>query len=178
MKKFFRRALTAIFIVALMISATTAQAIERVPNEKEILADMYAHPSNYIYYGGASTGLSFFIVRNSLNVELYNPPNYIISVRGITRFDSGKDQGILSEHIIRYKYDYTVRKMYMERQDQNKNVSWEYLEPVVKKGVKSYLYNNFVAAGEVLFYIAYKKSFYDKPLNDSFKNFLAKEHTR
>lgn len=181
MKKFLRRALTAVFIVAFMMSAKTVSAIKLVANSDEILADMRAHPSNYIYYGGASTGLSFFIVRNSLNVELYAPPNYIISARNITHFNSGEKvpfEGILGNRVIRYKYDYAARKMYVEREDQNKNVSWEYLEPVVKKSTKSYLYNNVVVAGEVLFYIAYKKSFYDKPLNDSFKKFLAKDRTR
>ena len=171
MKNWFRLALTAIFIVTLMISATTAQAW-RVEGEEAILADMYAHPENYICYGHASTGLSFLIARNSINVELYDPPNYIISARCIKHFNSGKNdksEGIFDASIIRYKYDYTEKKMYMERQDQNKNVSWEYLEPVNNK---SYHYDNLVAAGEFLFYLAYNMSFYDKPAMYSFQKFI------
>ncbi len=169
MKNLVRLTLTAIFVVACIFSATTAQAIGRVANEREILADMYAHPANYIRYGGASIGLSFLIARNSLNVELYNPPNYIISARRITHHNGITKESIEGDDIIRYKYDFAAKKMYMEKQDQNKNVSWEYLEPADNK---SYHYDNLVAAGEFLFYIAYNMSFYDKPAMYSFQKFV------
>ena len=119
MRKFF------ITLMLLLFMSATVSALGRLANSDEILAEMYANPSNFIRYGGASIGMSFLIVKNSLNVELYAPPNYIISARKITHFNSGmndKYEAIEDDSVIRYKYDYATRKMYMERQDKNKNL--------------------------------------------------------
>ena len=51
---------------------------------------------------------------------------------------------------------------------------WEYLEPTEKK---SYHYDNLVAAGEFLCYLAYNISFYDKPAMYSFQRFVNEGRT-
>ena len=159
----------------LVLTASTASAGLRLPNSDEILAEMRANPSNFIQYGAASTGLSLFIAKNSLNVEHYSPPNYIISARRVVHFNSGRidivEEGISNDSVIRYKYDYASRKMYMETLDENKNRIWKYLDPATRK---TYHDDNFIAAGEYLFYFAYRMSFYDKPVTPAAQHLIYK----
>ena len=155
----------------LVLTASTASAGLRLPNSDEILAEMRANPSNFIQYGAASTGLSLFIAKNSLNVEYYSAPNYVISARQVIRFSSGREQGIIRDSIIKYRYDYASRKMYMETLDENKNLIWKYLDPATRK---TYHDDNFIAAGEYLFYFAYRMSFYDKPVTPAAQNLINK----
>ena len=169
MKKVFLVAMVSL----LFVTSSTASAGLRLPNSDEILAEMRANPSNFIQYGAASTGLSLFITKSSLNVEYYSPPNYIISARHVVHFNSGRidrvEEGIIRDSIIRYKYDYASRKMYMETLDENKNHIWKYLDPSTRK---TYHDDNAIAAGEYLFYLAYRVSFYGKPLTPSAQRFI------
>ena len=162
MKKNFLVAMVSL----LVLTASTASAGLRLPNSDEILAEMRANPSNFIQYGAASTGLSLFIAKNSLNVEHYSPPNYIISARRVVHFNSGRidivEEGISNDSVIRYKYDYASRKMYMETLDENKATR------------KTYHDDNFIAAGEYLFYFAYRMSFYDKPVTPAAQHLIYK----
>ena len=168
MKKIFLIAIVS----SLVFTASLASAFGRLPNSDEILAEMYSNIPNFIKYGGASTGLSFLIAKNSLNVEYYSPPNYVISARKLTHFNSGKVNNyehIESDSIIRYKYDYATKKMYVEAQDEHGNRYWEYLDPSARK---TYRDNNPIAAGEFLFYFAYKINFYGNSATGSFSQFL------
>lgn len=171
MKKIFLVAVVSL----LVLTASTASAGLRLQNSDEILAEMRANPSNFIQYGAASTGLSLFISKSSLNVEYYAPPNYVISAREVIRFNSGRidrvEEGIIKDSNIRYKYDYASRKMYMETFDENKNRIWKYLDPATRK---TYHDDNFIAAGEYLFYFAYKMSFYDKPVTPAAQNLISR----
>ena len=54
--------------------------------------------------------------------------------------------------------------MYIETLDENKNRYWKYLDPSAQK---TYHDDNLIAAGEYLFYFAYKMSFYGKPVTPS-----------
>ena len=112
MKKIFLAAMVSL----LVLMASSVSAIGRLPNSDEILSEMYSNIPNFIKYGGASTGLSFLIAKSSLNVELYNPPNYIISARKIIHLNSGrtdKSEAIEDDSIIRYKYNFASKKMYV-----------------------------------------------------------------
>lgn len=164
--------LTVMFFL-LVFTASTVSAFGRLPNSDEILAEMRANPSNFVQYGGMSTGVGLFIARNSLNVEHYSPPNYIISAREVFRFNSGRidkvEEGILKDSIVRYKYDISAKKMYIETLDENKNRYWKYLNPSARK---TYHDDNPIAAGEYLFYFAYKMSFYGKPITPSAQKFI------
>lgn len=145
--------------VILLLIAMTAMAFPRVSNSDDILRDMYATPSKYIRYGGASTGLSFLIDRTSVNVHKYAPPQYIIAARKITHFNNGQHgEAIEADEIIRYSYDYNTKKMYVEERDNNGNNTWRYINPAASK---SYHDDNLISAGEILFYLAYNMSFYD-----------------
>ena len=116
--------------------------------------------------------MSFIIAKNSLNVEYYSPPNYVISARKIVHFNSGAEnnyENIESDSIIRYKYDYATKKMYVEAQEENGSRYWDYLDPSARK---TYRDDNPIAAGEFLFYLAYKINFYGNPVTNSFSRFL------
>ena len=153
------------FLIALLPMCCQAQGMNE--NDYAVLNDMYAHPGNYIRYGGASIGFSFLVNKNSIDVQQYNPPNYIIAAREVIHhYDSFAEwhDGIgesVHSRIIRYKYDYANRKMYVEQKDRNNNPYWEYVDP---QKIKSYHDENPIAGGELLFYLAYGINFYDKPV--------------
>ena len=179
-----KQAFLLVMVSLLVLTTSTASAIGRLSNSDEVLAEMYSNIPNFIRYGGASTGLSFLIAKSSLNVEYYSPPTYIISARKITHFNRGTNdnyEAILEDSTIKYKYDIASKKMYVEAQDDNQNRYWKYLEPsgqetqisITSKEFKQKSYN-LIAAGEFLFYFAYKTNFYGNPVSGSFKQFLDK----
>ena len=148
------------FMICLSVTSTSF-AIEKVANSDAILTDMYANPGKYIRYGGASTGLSFFIDKSSINVHKYNPPEYIIAAQVITHFNAVLREGIIKATTYRYRYDYVARRMYREVADGNGAVQWQLVDPSASK---SYHDDNWVALGEIMFCLAYNMSFYDRPI--------------
>ena len=151
-------------ILLILLLTTNAFAFGKIANSDAILTDMYANLGKYIRYGGASTGLSFLIDRTSINVHKYNPPEYIISARQITHFNSGRNdkyEQIEYDGYVRYRYEYDKRKMYREVKNDNGVLKWELVDPSASK---SYHDDNWVALGEIMFYLAYNMSFYDSPI--------------
>lgn len=152
-----------------MMIAANCFAFFKVDNEQAILEDMYSNPYNYIYYGAASTGFSFYYYKPSVDVQKYEPPNYIIAIRSLTRH-TVPGENITSDRIIRFKYNYDSRKMWIETRDEDsKNLIWKDVDPTKSK---NYHDDNLVAAGEVLFYLAYKMSFFDKPVTKPAKDIV------
>ncbi|WP_407398483.1 hypothetical protein [Anaerovibrio sp.] len=152
-----------LLIVCMLLLATTALAFPKVENSDAILADMKANPSRYVRFGGASVGQHYYIDKISINVHKYEPPEYIIAARWVTRsyVIAGENvyEDIRLDTTMRYKYDYDQRKMYFETTDENGNLIWKHIDPSLSK---SYHDDNYIAAGEILFYLAYNMSFYDK----------------
>ena len=149
------------FLTMLMFT-TSVFALPRLANSDEILADMYANPGKYIRYGGASIGLSFFVDKTSVNVHKYNPPEYIIAAKVLTHYNNGQGKEVIEhETTYRYLYDYKNRKMYMEHQNKNGFTEWKLVDHAASK---TYHDDNWVALGEVMFYLSYNMSFYDKPV--------------
>lgn len=163
--------LKKIFLTAMiLLVATTVFAMRTLDNSDEILGELYENPSRYIRYGGASIGLSFYIDKESVNVHQYAPPKYIIAARKITHHNNGQGgEDIEGDSVLRYFYDYDARKMYVESKDKNGILSWKLIDPSKSK---SYHDDNWVAAGEIMFYLAYNMSFYDKPATKAAQNVI------
>lgn len=149
-------------------------AFGKVSNEQEILADMYANPRNYVCYGGASTGFSFYINKRSIDVQQYTPPNYIIAAREITHHLL-PGENIVGDRVMRFRYDYKLHKMWLETFDENNNLYWKEINPAKSK---NYHDDNWVAAGEILFYLAYNISFYDEIKTQAAKDYINEGRSR
>ena len=163
MKKF-------LLVACMLLLATTALAFPKVENSDDILADMKANPSRYVRFGGASVGLTFYIDKNSINVHEYEPPEYIIAARRLTHAASGQGhKAIEFDGLMRYKYDYDQRKMYFETTNENGSLIWKHIDPTLSK---TYHDDNYIAAGEILFYLAYNMKFYDKIATQSAKEYI------
>ena len=75
-----------LFIIAVnicILSLSVAYAGIDGENNPYLLDAMYNNRENYIWYGGQSTGVNFYVERNSIKVEMYNPPLYIISMNTV-----------------------------------------------------------------------------------------------
>ena len=154
--------------VAIILMIGNCFAFGRVVNEKAILDDMYANLGKYIQYGGYSTGYSILIDRTSIKSDKYAPPEYIISAREITHH-CVPGENIVGDIIIRYRYNYNSRQMWRETLDENQNLVWKNIDPTQSK---SYHDDNLVAAGEILFYLAYNMSFFDTPVTERAKDYI------
>lgn len=160
MKKLF-----SIFIVlGILMFSTTCFA--------SLYEDLKNDP-NYIYYGGAGTGISFFLDKTSINVNKYEPPIYIIAFINMSYsagFPKGGTPESVSPKTVWYKYNYDSRKMYLGRQNVDGILSWEYIDPQ-EVNLNSTL-NSVVTGGELAFYLAYNMSFYDKPVTFLTKKYI------
>jgi len=111
---------------------------------------------NYILYGGRM-GSYKYLVRNSVNVRKYAPPEYIIEIESVTVPDADRGKTEIAErNIYRFKYDYNKRDMYI----QTGYDEWLYLNPDETSTAKGML--DAKALGELAFYIAYRIPFCGK----------------
>lgn len=114
---------------------------------------------NYILCDG-HMGQGWYIVRDSLAVEEYEPPEYVIRVEmvaaesaigNVDDFYNGGKGKILGRFNKRFKYNWDAKTMYVEN-----NQGWRYLNPVgcwAESGI-------FMPAGEIAFALAYNMKFY------------------
>ena len=164
----------------LMFIASSCFAGPYGKNNPIILEDMYKNPSNYVNIVTENFGLSYYLAKNTINVEKYSPPNYIISFKMIYHlFTPDKDMikeveyaGYANNSTIRYKYDYSSRKMQIEKYDENHNPYWSDVDvsPITPEKSKKMRGQDFrdrereIGGGEIAFYLAYKISFFDNPI--------------
>lgn len=166
-------------VATLLASSTPLEAMSKIANSDFILADLHAHPNSYIRYGGQSTGRTFYMSKPSIAVQKYEPPTYIIAVQAYYHYTNGPKTGvefIYDTELLRFKYDYDTRSMYVENKDRNGAKHWEYMDP--KRIHDNEYYHRMGAklvAGEMCFYLAYNMSFYDKPASGKLREALGME---
>ena len=111
--------------------------------------------SNYILVSTQpQADLAWYIERNSLTVEKYNPPQYIISVNICRVSNASTDYPeIVGVARGRFFYNSDLGQMYVDR---NGNSNWQYISP---DSPRAY---SLVSkpAGEMAFYLAYNMPFY------------------
>ena len=107
---------------------------------------------NYVLVDGIQ-GRAWYAVRNSLNVERYNPPNYIISINivSVGNADRGNTE-IAGSNIHRFAYDWEYKKAYLVKNDGSLSM----LNP----NAKGFRQTAMADIAELVFYLAYKKKFW------------------
>lgn len=115
-----RKAIALLIILLVMNFMSVAFAID---DEKYFKGD-----KNYILCG-AGMGAGFFVDRNSLKVEKYDPPIYILSIdildAGYYFMDRSKSR-LHRRHTDRFMYDYSKREMYLYTPDGGNDMKWRY----------------------------------------------------
>ncbi|WP_282927851.1 hypothetical protein [Megamonas funiformis] len=99
-------------------------------------------------------GSAWYVDRSSLNVQKYEPPQYIIAVN-VVRVDNAdrRSTEIKNVHTYRFFYNSDLGQMYA---DFNNNDNWRYLNPQgswAETGIS-------MPAGEIAFALAYNYKFY------------------
>lgn len=159
----------AAFFVALFFMVGNCSAKGMIPGNDDpaALEDMNQNPQNYILCGGIGTGVSVYIYKNSIDVQKYTPPEYVIVLKKIYY---NVNRGVsTSSKIEKYRYDLNKREIYIEMYGRDGRIEWELLNPLQfgSGGGRSIL-----ATGEIAFYLAYKMSFFDKPITDFAKRYI------
>lgn len=108
---------------------------------------------NFILCDG-HMGSAWYVDRSSLNVQKYEPPQYIIAVN-VVRVDNAdrRSTEIKNVHTYRFFYNSDLGQMYV---DFNNNDNWRYLNPQgswAETGIS-------MPAGEIAFVLAYNYKFY------------------
>lgn len=100
----------------------------------------------------------YYVERDSLRVDSYNPPEYVITVNIATVDSGGRNISVSHSKPVHFYYNYENGEMYVNTKDyfKNANDEWKYLEP--KAGWSRG--GRFVVAGDIAFYLAYGMGFY------------------
>lgn len=172
-------------VAMLLASSTASEAMSKIANSDFILADLHAHPNSYIRFGGHSIGCSYYMSKSSIAIQKYEPPTYILTVQTYDHMNvitpelpEGRIEYISHAKVLRFKYDYDTRKIYVEETDRNGAKHWEYIDPK-RMNDNDYSYHRGMwaklVAGEMCFYLAYNMSFFDKPYSHELKEALGLE---
>ena len=113
---------------------------------------------NYILFDGHQGGARY-AVRNSLNIEKYAPPNYVISIDWVYVPDAynGSTQNT-RRNTSRFGYDWDTRKFYTI----NDKGEWKLLDPQGSRASGA----AFAGEAEIAFYLAYGMKFCGQYNND------------
>lgn len=107
----------------------------------------------------------WYVIKNSITVEKYEPPQYIIIVDVATVPKASYTYGntkISSIKKYRFFYNWDLKEMYVDKTIGTSD--WSFIEPRgpwAKTGIIKY-------AGEMAFYISYNKKFYALENNNEF----------
>ena len=106
---------------------------------------------NYILWNGRQ-GYGMYIDRNSLNVEMYNPPRYIIAIDWVGVPNAyGGSTAIDSRQRERFSYDWNNKRIYRVFGTGE----LRYIDPNSSQAEGSY----YADAAEIAFYLAYRMKF-------------------
>lgn len=132
----------------------------------------FASAFNEVYFNGNKNYISFdggmgriwYVVANTINVQRYNPPEYIIAIDIVQVNPENNTMG--RQRTERFLYNYDLQEMYIESYNpENKTYYWEYLKDP-EKAVKVHVSSRPISMGEIAFALAYNMSFYkDGPLS-------------
>ena len=142
--------LKKIFSAILALSILLAGSVVMAYNYQGHFPKYLNGDKNYIFCGAYRTWVGYAVI-NSLNVERYNPPNYIISIDIVNFQDHGKME-ITGRETWRFAYDWESKQAWIIE----KNGNWTLRDPT-RRG-KAYDLKAEIA--EMTFYLAYKKKFY------------------
>lgn len=157
MKKIF-----SVFILAgIMTFSTTCSA--SLFNEVYFNGDR-----NYIQFD-SGMGRIWYVVANTINVQQYDPPEYIIAIDIVQVNPENNTMG--RHQTKRFLYNYDLQKIYIEMYNpENKTYYWKYIKDPQEK-VKYHVSD--VPMGEITFALAYNMSFYkDGPLSWDAKRYF------
>ncbi|WP_027396247.1 hypothetical protein [Anaerovibrio lipolyticus] len=152
-----------LMILSLLLLSFAAMASANYPT--------YLNGNRNLILCDGHMGSAWYVDRTTLNVEKYNPPQYIISVNIITAssaynnvndFYNGGEGKITGVRQARFFYNWDLREMYFDTTGKD---GWRFLPPSGSWAETSV----FMPAGETAFYLAYKMKFYGrKVFNDEF----------
>lgn len=147
-----KRLLCAFALIIVMSVPSTSFA--------SLFDDLKNNP-NYIYCGHTGSGFAIFLDKTSINVHEYNPPYYTIAFIRINWASTppiySSTGEVAKPSVQRYYYDYDARKIYTETADK----TWSCVDPVELSRTNGG--RSLLAEAELVFYLAYNMSFFDKP---------------
>ncbi len=164
MRKFLTKCLLAIFLGLCLSGYTQVSDVNGIFCHKaEANYPEYLNGDrNYIRCDG-HMGTAWYVVASSLNVEKYEPPQYIISVDVVSArsaidderdfYENGGAGKITGVKHHRFFYNWNLRRMYYDSKGNN---DWRYLDP---KGDWAHT-GIHMPAGQIAFLLAYDLEFY------------------
>ncbi len=146
--------LKKIFSAVLALSIMLVSSVAMAGYYNDYYPRYFNDDRNYILCGGFQ-GVAIYAIRNSVNVEEYNPPNYTIAIDvGYANIQRG-DTTIIRKETRRFVYNWETKEVFY--------VGNKYLRPIYPnenqfwKGVRL---NGLEGLAEITFCIAYNQKFW------------------
>lgn len=153
-----------ITLLSFSVVMPSAEAYKDRYNDPQVLREMEHDPTHYYFGHGFGTGAGTYVDINTIAVEKYNPPEYIISYDSIWYNYPGVPKiKLVSKDRVRLLYNYDKQTVYCETVDENNIHKWEYIEP----GVPHSMYME----ADMIFLIAYNMHFYK---NQKYQSYYSK----
>lgn len=125
-------------------------------HDPAVLLSMEQDPSHYYFGQGLGTGAGTYIDVNTIAVDLYNPPEYIISYDTIQTRYPGYPNIKLTERVrTRIYYNYDKQEAYYEWTNRDNQLEWNYITPDTPHSMDN--------VADMVFSIAYNMHFYKNP---------------
>lgn len=147
--------LLAAVITLLSFSAVTlsAEAYRGLYHDPQVLAEMEQDPTHYYNGHGLGTGAGTYVDINTIAVEQYSPPEYIISYDSIRyAYPWVPKVKLVAKERVRLLYNYDKQSVYCEYVDRNNIRRWKFIEP----GASHSMYGE----ADMIFLLAYNMHFY------------------
>ncbi len=118
-----------------------------------ILAEIEERPANYYYGHGLGSGAFTFVDKTSVNVEVYEPPEYIITYDSIDcRYPIPNKKKLTSMKRVRLYFNYDKQEAYVEKMNRAGENEWKFITPSAPHSM------NYEA--DMVFGMAYNMHFY------------------
>lgn len=154
MKKLF----VSLLICTMLALTTSAISIsaEAYRHDPAVLRAMEQDPTHYYFGQGLGTGAGTYIDVNTISVDLYNPPEYIISFDTIQiRYPGYPKIKLTEKERTRIYYNYDKQVAYYEIKNLDNQLEWEYIIPDTPHSMDG--------TADMVFSVAYNMHFYKNP---------------
>lgn len=124
--------------------------------DENIKEDMLVNPDRYMKSTSLGTGAVLGIDKESIDVEMYNPPHYIINFKAFTIAYRSNGEWITQyPRVYKIYYKWNDRKAYIYGKDHDTGIEgWQELSR------KSKYYWRFIQVADDVFKIAYNIKFF------------------
>lgn len=150
-----KRIITSLLMCIVIVCSTSKINVEAyagdLVHDQSVLRAMEDNPKHYYFGHGFGTGAGTYVDINTIAVELYNPPEYIISYDSIV-YNCGPKTKLTAKKRSCLYFNYDKQEAYYGVITENNERQWHYIAPGKTHSIDQ--------EADMIFIIAYNMHFY------------------